>query len=144
MRVCSRSFSCTCAERFWKRRLRLIQIERQLGGFALQHPEAAGNRLAQVRQHLRAQFFIAPGLGCLPLERIHLPSDFFQNVEHARKILLGAFELRLGQPLARFVFADAGGFFDDGAAVGRLVGKNLADAALLDDGVAFRARGRCR
>ena len=33
---------------------------------------------------------------------------------------------------------DAGGFFDDGAAVLRLGAENLADAALLDDGVAFR------
>ena len=76
----------------------------------------------------------------MALERIHLPSDFFQNVEHARKILLGAFEFGFGQPLARLVFADARGFFDDGPAVGRLVGKNLADAALLDDGVAFRTQ----
>ena len=123
-----------------KRRLRLVQIERQLGGFALQHLEAAGNRLAQMRHHLRAQFLIAPGLRRLPLERIDLAADFFQNVEHARKILPRAFELRFGQALARFVFADAGGFFDDGAAVGRFVRKNLADAALLDDGVAFRAQ----
>ena len=132
------------AERLWKLALRLVQIERELGGFAFQHPESAGHRAAQVRHHLRAQFFVALGLGRLALQRIHLPPDFFQNVEHARKILLGAFELRFRQPLARFVLADAGGFFDDGPAVGRLVGKNLADAALLDDGVALRAQAGAR
>ena len=118
--------------------LRLAQVERHAGGVALQHPESPGHGLAQERHHLRAQFLVAPRLGRLPLERIHLPRDFFQDVEHARQVLLGAFELGFGQPLARLVLADAGGFFDDRAAVGRLVGKNLADAALLDDGVAFR------
>ena len=93
-----------------------------------------------MRHHLRAQLFVTARLRRLPLERIHLPPDFFQNVEHARKILPRAFELRFRQPLARFVFADARRFFNDGAAVGGLVRKNLADAALLDDGVAFRAQ----
>ena len=32
-------------------------------------------------------------------------------------------------------FGDAGGLFDDGAAVGRLAAEDLADASLLDDGV---------
>ncbi len=67
-----------------------------------------------------------------------MAADFFEDVEHAGQILFRAFEFRFGQALAGFVFADAGGFFDDGAAVGWFVGKNLADAALLDDGVAFR------
>ena len=88
--------------------------------------------------HLTAKLFIAAGFRRLALERIHLPPDFFENVEHARKILLGAFQLGFGQPFARLVLADASGFFDDGAAVGGLVRKNLADAALFDDGVAFR------
>ena len=92
-----------------------------------------------MRHHLAFQFFIASRLGRLPLERIHLPADLFQNVEHAREILLGAFEFRFGQPLPGLEFADAGGFFDDRPAVWRLVAENLADAALLDDGVAFRA-----
>ena len=104
-----------------------------------QHLEAAGYGPAQMRQHVGAQFFVALGFRRLALERVDLAADFFQDVEHARQILFRAFELRFGQALAGFVFADAGGFFDDGAAVGWLVGKNLADAALLDDGVAFRA-----
>ena len=94
-----------------------IQIQRGFGRLALQHPEAAGERLAQLRDHLGLQFFVALGLGRLALERIYLPADFFQNVEHARQILLRAFQLRFGQPLPGFEFADAGRFFDDGAAV---------------------------
>jgi len=51
--------------------------------------------------------------------------------------LLGAFELGLGETLARFELGDAGGLFDDGAAVLRLGAEDLPDAALLNDGVTF-------
>ena len=44
------------------------------------------------------------------------------------------------QPLFGLEFRDAGGFFDDGAALHRLGGQNLADAALLDDGVGIRTQ----
>ena len=54
-------------------------------------------------QHFGAQLFVALGFRGLALERIRLAADFFQNVEHARQILFGAFELRFGQALARFV-----------------------------------------
>ena len=37
-----------------KRGVRLIQIEGQLGGFALEHTEAARHGAAQVRDHLGA------------------------------------------------------------------------------------------
>ena len=86
------------------------------------------------------EFAVAPRLGRLPLERIHLPRDFFQNVVHARQVLLGAFQLGFRQPLARFELGDAGGLFDHRAAVLRLRAEDLPDAALLDDGVAFRAQ----
>ena len=125
-----------------ERGLRLVQIQRQLGRFALQHLKAARHGPAQVRHHLRAQFLVTFGLRRLPLQRIHLPPDFFQNVEHARKILPRAFELRFRQALAGLVFPDARRFFDDGAPVGRLVRKNLPDAPLLDDGVALRTQPR--
>ena len=97
---------------------------------------------AQLRDHLALQLFVAPRLGSLALQRIHLPADFFENVEHARKILFRAFQLRLGQPLLGFEFADARRLFDDGAAILRLVAENLPDAALLDDGVALRPQAR--
>ena len=87
-------------------RVREIQIQRGFGRFALQHPVAAGQRSAQMRDHLGLQFFVAARLGGLALERIHLPAHFFQNVEHARKILFGAFQLRFRQPLLGFEFAD--------------------------------------
>ena len=118
--------------------LRLIQIQRQLGGFALQHLEPARHGPAQMRHHLGAQFFIAPRFRSLALQRVHLPADFLQNVEHARKILPRALQLRLRQAFLGLVLADAGRFLDDGAPVRRLVRKNLPDASLLDDRVALR------
>src|ERR1035438_9604607 len=70
----------------------------------------------------------------------HLAGDLFQDVEDARQVLLGAFELGFRQTLAGLVLGDAGGLFDDPAAVLRLGAENLADAALLDDGVALGAQ----
>ena len=122
-----------------KRTLRLVQVEREPGRFPLQHLKPPGHGAAQVRDHFDAQLFVPAGFGSLALERIRLAADLFQNVEHARQILTGAFEPGLGQPLARFILADSRGFLDHRAAVGRFVRKNLADAALLDDGVALRA-----
>ena len=122
--------------------MRLVQIQSQLGGFALQHLKSAGHRLPQMRHHLGAQLFIARAFAACRLSEFTCRPDFFQDVEHARKILPRAFQLRLGQTLLGLVFSDARGFFDDRAPVGRLVRKNLADAALLDDGVALRAQAR--
>ena len=65
---------------------------------------------------------------------------FFQDVEHAREIFVSRFRsFDLGQALTRFIFPDASGFLDNGAAVGRFIGKDLPDAALFDDGVTFGA-----
>ena len=50
------------------------------------------------------------------------------------------FELGFGQALLGLELGDAGGLFDDGAAVGGLGAEHLADAALLDDGVGVRAQ----
>ena len=118
--------------------MRQVQIQRRFGRVALQHPIARRQRPAQMRHHLGLQLFVAPGFGSLALQRIHLPPHLFQNVEHARQILFRAFQLGFRQPLLGFEFADARGFFDDGAPVLRLVAENLPDAPLLDDGVAFR------
>ena len=94
---------------------------RHLGRLAFQQPELAASNCAQVVRRFRLQLAVALGLGGLPLERIHLPGDFFQDVEHARQVLLGAFQLGFGQALAGLELGDAGGFFDDRAAVLRLV-----------------------
>ena len=118
---------------------RHVEIERRFGGFALEHPEFGGQHQAQFRVHLGFQLAITPGFGGLALQRIELAGDFFQNVEHARQILPRALQFRLRQTLARFEFADAGGFLDDGAAILRARAENLADAPLLDNGVALRA-----
>ncbi len=56
-------------------RLRLVQIQRQLGRLAFQHLKAARHGLAEMRDHFRAQFLIALGLGGLPLERIYLAGE---------------------------------------------------------------------
>jgi hypothetical protein len=44
------------------------------------------------------------------------------------------------EALFGFEFRDAGGFFDDGAALHWFGGENQADAALLNDGVGVRAQ----
>ena len=119
-----------------------VQVERRFGGVALQQAVLAGEHDAQSGFHLGFEFAVALGLGGLPLERIHLAGDFFQDVEDARQILLGAFQLGFGQALAVLELGDAGGLFDHGAAVLRLGAEDLADAPLLDDGVAFRAEAR--
>ena len=98
-------------------------------GLARQHdPQQAA--------HLLAQFGVAPRLRSLALERGELLFDFDENVVDARKIDFRGFELRFREAPLRLVHRDSGGFFDDGAAVHRLRIENLADAALLDDGVA--------
>ena len=117
---------------------RQVQIDGGLGGVALQQPVLAGEHHAQPGFQLRLQLGVAPRLGRLPLERIHLAGDFLQNVVDARQVLLGAFQLGFGQPLARLELGDAGGFFDHRAAVLRLGAEDLPDAPLLDDGVALR------
>jgi len=71
----------------------------------------------QARFQFPFEFGIALGLRCLPLERIDLARDLFQNVVHARQILLGALQFGLGQPFARLETRDAGGFFNHRAAV---------------------------
>ena len=115
-----------------------VQIDRGLGGIALQQAVLAAEHDAQAGIELDFEFAIALGLGCLPLERIHLAGDFLQDVVDARKILLGAFQLGFGQALLGLEPGDSGRFFDDRAPVLRLGTEDLPDTTLLDDGVAFR------
>jgi hypothetical protein len=74
----------------------------------------------------------------LPLQRIYLPPNFLQDVEHAREILFRSLQLGFRQALFGLEFSDSRGFFDDCPPVLRLVAQDLANAALLDDGVALR------
>ena len=111
----------------------------QARGFDIEMLRAAGEHDAQQAAHLFAQLGVAPRLGCLALQRSELLFDFDENVVDARKIDLRGFELGFRQALLGLVHGDAGGFFDDRAAVHGLGIQDLADAALLDDGVAIRA-----
>ena len=104
--------------------------------------ELAGQNQAQLGTHLFAQFGVALCLGSLPLERIHLARDFLENVIHSRQVLLGLFQARFRQPLLGLELGDAGGFFDDGAAVGGTAAQNLSDASLLDQRIRLRPQPR--
>ena len=109
----------------------------QARGFDIEMLRAAGEHDAQQAAHLFAQLGVAPRLGCLALERSELLFDFDENVVDARKIDLRGFELGFREALFGLVHRDAGGFFDDRAAIHGLRIQDLADAALLDDGVAI-------
>ncbi len=115
-----------------------LLLQRACLGFQLR--ELAGQYDAQLVAHLVAQFGVTFGLRRLPLQRIHLPRDFVEDVVDACQVQLGVFQSRFGQPLARLVLGDAGRLFDDGAAIGRLAAQDLADASLLDDGVGLGAK----
>src|SRR5208282_6329766 len=98
----------------------------------------AGEDDAQQAAHLFAKLGVTPRLGGLTLERSELLLDFDKNVVDAGEIELRGFELGFSEAPLGLVHGDAGGFLDDGATVHRLRIQNLADAALLDDGVAVR------
>ncbi len=69
----------------------------------------------------------------------HLLGDFFEDVVDAGEVLLGGLEAELGEALFGLEAGDAGGLFDDGAAVEGLGAEQLADALLADDGVGLAA-----
>ncbi len=117
-----------------------VQFDRRLRGIALEQPVLAREGHAQLGFQLRFEFVVALRLRSLPLQRIHLPPDLFEDVVYARQVLLGAFELRLRQPLPGFELGDAGRFLNDRAPVLRLRAQNLPDAALFDDRVALRTQ----
>ena len=109
------------------------------GLLGIHRGHAAGQHNAQPAAQFVAHGSEALGLGGLALEAVHLPRDFFEDVVDAGEVLLRAFEAQLGETLLGFEAGDAGGFFDDGAAIVRLGAEQLADALLADDGVALRA-----
>src|SRR5205823_267929 len=100
----------------------------------------ASEHSAKLTLQLALEFLVALRLRCLALERIDLAGHLFKDVENTGKVLARTFEFGFSEAAARLVPGDAGGFFDDSAAIVRLRRKNLTDAALLDDGVAFRSK----
>ena len=77
---------------------------------------------------------IAGRLPGLALQRLDLRLDLFQDIFKAQKIVLGAFEAKLGLMPARVEAGDARRLFEDAAARLRLHGDDLADRALPHDG----------
>ena len=65
--------------------------------FRIHRGHAAGQHHAQPAAQLVAHRGKPLGLGCLPLQAVHLPRDFFKNVVDARQILLRAFQAQLRQ-----------------------------------------------
>src|ERR1019366_9429069 len=65
-----------------------------------------------------------------------------KDVVDASQIQLGVFEASFCEALAGLELGDAGGLFDDGAAVGRFAAEDLSDATLFDDGVGLRPEAR--
>ncbi len=100
---------------------------------------AAGEHNAKAGAQFVAEGAVTLGLGGLALERGHLAGDFVEDVVDAGEILLGGFEAQFGEALLGLEAGDAGGLFDDGAAVERLGAEKLADALLADDGVGLAA-----
>ena len=88
---------------------------------------------------LLAQPPVAARLRRLPLQRAALLLDLEDDVVDAREVLLRRFELQLRGAAAALVLRDAGRLFDQLPPIGRAGAQNLADLALLDDGVGLDA-----
>ncbi len=112
-----------------------LAVERH--AFRVHDRELAGEDDAQLGAHLVAEAAVALGLAGLAFERIHLAGDFFEDVVDAIEIQFRFFEAGFGKALFGFEFRDAGGFFNDVAAVGGTAAEDLADASLLDERVGF-------
>ncbi len=113
-----------------------LVVQRDAGRVHLM--QAARENDAEAAAQFVADGAIALSLGGLALERVHLPRNLFEDVVHAGEVLLCRFEAEFREAFFGLEAGDAGGLFDDGAAVVRLGAEKLADALLLDDGVALR------
>src|SRR5258708_3560755 len=109
-------------------------------GLGIKFARLACQHLAHDAAHLVADFRITARFGGLALQRAKLLFNFHHDVVDAGKIYFRGFQLGLGEALFGFEFRDAGGLFDNGAALHRLSRENQADAALLDNGVGVRAK----
>ena len=117
-----------------------LQTRRRFAGFTIQGFELASQQTAKVGNHFGLQFFPTLGFCSLTLQRIHLAAHFFQNVEHARKIRFGPFQLCFSQTALGFEASDSGRFFNHRAAIVRTAAKNLANTALFNNCVRFRSQ----
>ena len=64
------------------------ELDRRLHGLLLVLAVPARQHRPQLNAQLFPQLAVPARLGRLPLQRVHLPLDFFQNVVHPRQILL--------------------------------------------------------
>ena len=78
---------------------------------------------------------VAAGLGDLALEGVHAAFLLGEDVGDAEEVGLGVFEFAEGFLFLAFVFGDAGGFLEDGAAFFGFGGEDLVDLALGHDRV---------
>ena len=117
-----------------------VELGIEFGALLLDCGELAGQHEAQLGAHLLAQPGVALGLRGLALQRIHLARDFVEDVVDAGQIQLGVFEARFGETLLGLELRDAGGFFENRAAIGGTAAEDLADASLLDERVGLGAQ----
>ncbi len=82
---------------------------------------------------------VALGLLRLPAQRAHPLVELGDDVRDPHEVLPGLVELLFGRLLLGLELGDAGGLFDQHAAILRLGRDDQADAALLDDRVRLRA-----
>ena len=99
------------------------------------HPD--GNLL---NAQLVPQHQVAPGRLRLLAQGLHLQLQLLNLVVDAEKILLCLFQLPLRLLLPVTEAGDAGGLLKDLPPVGALIGNDLGDTALADDGIAVPAQ----
>ena len=109
------------------------------GLFEVKLGHAAGEDDTEAGAEFVAECAVTLGLGGLALEGGHLAGYFVEDVVDAGEIEAGGFETEFGEAFLGLETGDAGGFFEDSAAVERLGAEELADAFLADDGVGFAA-----
>ena len=82
---------------------------------------------------------VADRLASLALERVHLAGELRDHVLDAQQVLLGGAQPQLGFVAPLMQAGNAGGLFQNAAALLRLRLDDLADAALMDEGRRARA-----
>ena len=118
----------------------LIDLRVERKAFLIHLRELAGQHHPQFGAHFIAQAAVALCLAGLPLERVHLPRDFFKNIVDAIQVHLRIFEPGFGEAFLRLELCDARGFFNHRAAIGRTAAQDLPDASLLDERVRLRSQ----
>ena len=110
-----------------------------LGALGVHHLLRGGD-VAQMEQgrfglaHLLRHGAIAHCLARLALERVHLLGELADDVFETRQVLLGGAQAQLRLVATRMQAGNAGGFFEDAAALFGLGLDDLADPALVHEG----------